>query len=236
MRTTSLILAALATSLAGTAQEKQKTIEGNGKTVTREVSVSSFDALTASGVYELKLKQGSKESVQIEADENLQDLFQVRNEGSRLVIDMKKMEKNTNLKSKNKMRVYVTFKKLKEIDLATVGNVSSESRLSFDDLEMTTRSVGQINLDLTANKLNLENRSVGNVTLQGKAQDAVVRNTGVGALEAGDFVVQTMNIQNSGVGSAEVNAARNLEVTDNQLGKVRNKGAAAAVNKNKVRL
>ena len=49
---------------------KKETIEGNGKMVTRDVSVSSFDALQASGVYELKLSQGSKESVKIEADEN----------------------------------------------------------------------------------------------------------------------------------------------------------------------
>lgn len=234
MRTTAFLLLAFTAASAAVAQEK-KTIEGNGKIITRDVSVSSFDALTAKGVYELKLRQGSKESVQIEADENLHDLFQVRNEGSRLVIDMKKMN-DVNLKSKSKMRVYVTFKKLKEIDLATVGNVSSESRLSFDDLDMTTRSVGQISLDLTANKLNLENRSVGNVTLQGKAQDAVVRNSGVGSLEAGDFVVQTMNIQNSGVGNTEVNAAKNLQVDDNDLGKVHNKGTAPAVKKNKVRL
>ncbi len=55
------------------AQDKQKeTIEGNGKLVTREIPVQSFDALKASGVYELKLAQGDKEEVKIEADENLQ--------------------------------------------------------------------------------------------------------------------------------------------------------------------
>jgi hypothetical protein len=48
--------------------KKQETIEGNGKLVTRDVTVTSFDALKASGVYELKLSQGDKETVKIEAD------------------------------------------------------------------------------------------------------------------------------------------------------------------------
>jgi len=234
----------LLTSLAGLffislshAQDdnKRETIEGNGKTVTRDVSVSSFNALQASGVYELKLSQGSKESVKIEADENLQPYFTVHNEGNKLVIDMEKL-KNKNLKNSGKMRVYVTFKNLKELDLKTVGNVSSEEQLSFDDLDLNTKSVGNVDLNLTAKKLDLENKSVGNVKLSGKADEAVVKNTGVGSLQAGNFVVQTMNIENTGVGSAEVNAEKDLKVKDNFLGKVKNKGNANIRRMNKVRV
>ncbi|HYK56519.1 MAG TPA: head GIN domain-containing protein [Flavisolibacter sp.] len=233
-----ILLVALAGILlhqASTAQEKQETLEGNGKLVTREVPVSSFDALKASGVYELKLSQGSKETVKIEADENLQELFQVRNEGNKLVIDMKKME-NKNLKSKNKMKVYVTFRKIKEMELSTVGNVGSEEQLAFDDLDMKNKSVGNVDLKLTANKIDLKNTSVGNVKLSGKAQDAVVKNSGVGSLEAGSFVVQTMNIENTGIGSAEVNAEKDLKVKDSFMGKVKNKGTAPVRKMNKVRV
>jgi hypothetical protein len=216
------------------AQDKdQKTIEGNGKLVTRNVDVKSFDALKASGVYELKLSQGATESVKIEADENLQELFHVRNDGSKLVIEMEKL-KNTNLKTKNKMRVYVTFKKLKDLELSTVGGVSSEERLAFDDLEFSNKGVGNVELNLTANKISVENKGVGNVVLSGKAQEAVFTNKGVGNFEAGDFVVQTVDIENNGIGSAEVNAEKGLKVKDNMMGKVKNKGAAPARRKNKV--
>lgn len=214
---------------------KRETIEGNGKSVTRDATVSSFSALQASGVYELKLSQGNKESVKIEADENLQQYFNVHNEGNKLVIDMEKL-KNKNLKNAHKMRVYVTFKSLKELDLKTVGNVTSEEQLSFDDLDLNTKSVGNVDLKLTAKKLDLENKSVGNVKLSGKADEAVVKNTGVGSFEAGNFVVQTMNIENTGVGSAEVNAEKDLKVKDNFLGKVKNKGNANIRRMNKVRV
>ncbi|MGN6399403.1 MAG: head GIN domain-containing protein [Flavisolibacter sp.] len=230
-----MALAGLALNPASRAQEKNETIEGNGNLVTKEIPVSSFDALKASGIYELKLSQGDKETVKVEADENLQDLFQVRNEGSKLVIDMKKLE-HKNLKSKNKMKVYVTFKKLNEMELSTVGNVASEEQLSFDDLIMENKSVGNVDLKLTANKIDLKNKSVGNVKLSGKAQDAVFKNSGVGSLEAENFVVQTMNIENTGIGSAEVNAEKNLKVKDSFLGKVKNKGNAPVRKMNKVKV
>ena len=228
-------VACLLITQAALAQKDRETIEGNGKLVTRDVTIGSFDALSAKGIYELKLAQASKETVKIEADENLQELIQVSNEGSRLVIRMKDME-NKNLKTKNKMRVYVTFKNLKEMELSTVGNVGSDEALSFDNLQLENKSVGNVDLKLTANKIDLKNKSVGNVTLSGKAQDAVVRNSGVGSLEAGNFVVQTMNIENTGVGNAEVNAEKDLKVKDSFLGKVKNKGGATVRKMNRVRV
>ena len=225
--------------LAGTiaAQEKKESIEGNGKLVTREVTVSSFDALKASGVYELKLSQGDRESVKIEADENLQQYFNVHNEGTKLVIDMDKLkDKNLQMHNKNQMKVYVTFKKLKEMELSTVGNVASEKSLSFQDLDLKNKSVGNVDLQFTANKLDMKNTSVGDVKLSGKAQNAVLKNTGVGSIQAGNFVVQTMNIENTGVGNAEVNAQKDLKVKDSFLGKVRNKGNAPTRRMNKVRV
>ncbi|MFL5740874.1 MAG: head GIN domain-containing protein [Flavisolibacter sp.] len=224
---------------AGTlaAQDKKESIEGNGKLVTREVPVSSFDALKASGIYELKLSQGDRESVKIEADENLQQYFNVHNEGTKLVIDMDKLkDKNLQMHNKNQMKVYVTFKNLKEMELSTVGNVASEKSLSFQDLDLKNKSVGNVDLQFTANKLDMSNTSVGDVKLSGKAQNAVLKNSGVGSLQAGNFVVQTMNIENTGVGSAEVNAQKDLKVKDSFLGKVKNKGNAPTRRMNKVRV
>ncbi len=228
-----LTIGAIFNQSATAQNSKSETLEGNGNLVTKDVAVSSFSELKASGVYELRLSQGDKESVKIEADENLQYLFEIKNEGNKLVIDMKKL-KNINLKSKNKMRVYVTFKSLTDIELSTVGNVKSEKELTFTDLELDSKSVGNIDLNFTANKLAVTNTSVGNMTLSGKAGSAIVKNSGVGNFEADDLVVQTMNIENSGIGNAHVNAEKELKVKDSFLGKVKNKGAAPMRKSNKV--
>ena len=230
-----LLMSALGLFLfsASKAQNDRETIEGNGKLITRDVPVKSFNELKANGVYELKLTQGDKEGVRIEADENLQEYFTVTNEGSKLIINTEKL-KDKNLKGKVKMKVYISFKNLKNLEIGTVGSVQSENQLAFDDLDFKNKSVGNVNLKLTANKFNMENKSVGNVELSGKAEVVTVKNNGVGSLDASDFIVQTMDIENSGVGNAAVNAQKTLKVKDSFLGKVSNKGAATARKMNKV--
>jgi hypothetical protein len=155
----------------------------------------------------------------------------VKNEGSKLSISMKK---DVNFSSKKGMKVYVTFKKLKSMELNMVGSLTSDNNLSFDDLDIKNKSVGAIDLTMTAQNLNVDNKSVGNINLNGKAESAVIINKGVGSIKAGDFVVQKMDIENSGVGSAVVNAEKELKVKDSFLGKVSNKGNAPVKRMNKV--
>lgn len=218
-------------SLLAQESKDKPAIEGSGNIITKEVPVTSFDQLDVSGIFNLMLTQGNKEEVKVEADDNLQSLFEVKNEGSKLTIGMKK---DINLKGKLKMKVYITFKSLKSMDLKTVGNVVSETNMNFNDLGINNKSVGNVDLKLTTQKLSIQNKSVGNVTLTGKADDVTINNKGVGSLHAAGFEVQKMDIDNSGVGSAEVNAAKELKVKDSFLGKVTNKGTATVRRMNKI--
>lgn len=45
-----------------------------------------------------------------------------------------------------------------------------------------------------------------------------------------------MNIENEGVGGAEVNAAKELKAKDSMLGRVKNKGAAPVRKNNRVEI
>lgn len=204
---------------------QRETIEGSGNVVTKEIPVKSFDALSAGGVFNLVLQQGTSEQVKIEAEDNLQPLFEVKNEGSTLEI---KMKKDVNLKHAKKMNVYVTFKNLKSLNISSVGNVTARGVLSFSNLSLENSSVGNVDLDLTTQIINVKNSSVGSLKLRGKADNAVIKSNSVGAIDASDFVVQVMDIQNDGVGGAQVNAVKELKVRDSFLGKVKNTGNAPA--------
>jgi hypothetical protein len=231
-----LMLVITAFSFSMQAQKNDKydnkdRIEGSGNVITKDISVNSFDELDASGVFNLQLSQGDKETLRIEADDNLMDLFIVENEGSTLTI---KMKKNSNFNSKKQLKVYVTFKTLKSMNLGMVGGTSSDEKLKFADLKLKNQSVGSVSLNMTLQTLNMENQSVGSVKLEGSAENAVVKNNSVGSINAGNFVVQKMDIENNGVGSATVNAEKELKYSDSFLGKVSNKGNATVKKKNKV--
>jgi hypothetical protein len=231
----------MGTAIITNAQE-HKTIEPSGNIITKDVSVQPFDAIRAEGLYELVLLQSDKESVKIEADDNLMYLFSVSNDGNTLVIDMPKL-KDQNLDFKNKkeeksirLKVYVSFKKLNSLDVGVIGNVSSKTPIKLDALEIDCKNVGNINLQLSVNTLTVHNKGVGNVTLSGNATKAEVTNAGVGQFEGEELVVQTMNINNSGVGHANVNVIKDLTIKDSFLGKVSNKGSAKTHSKEGVEM
>lgn len=212
-------------------KNEKKQVEGSGNIVTKDVTVQPFTELKASGVFSIYLEQGNTETVKIEADDNFQPLFEVKNEGSKLVIKMQD-DVNINTKKGTKgIKVYITFRTLKNMDISTVGNVSADKKLTFEDFFLTNSSVGSVSLNLSARKVTIKNESVGTVMLSGNADEAVIKNNGVGSLKAYDFVVQKMEINNDGVGSAEVNAEKELKVKDSFLGKVTNKGNAKRINK-----
>ena len=211
--------------------DKRERIEGSGNVISKDIPVKSFDHLTAHGVFSLQLSQGDKESVKIEAEDNLIDLITVKNEGSDLEIEMKK---DVNINSKKKMIVYVTFKSLKSMYLGMVGSTSSDEQLKFSDLKFKNQSVGSVNLNMALQTLNLENESVGSLKLKGSADNAIIKSNSVGSVQAGDFVVQKMDIDNNGIGGITVNAEKELKVSESFLGKVNNKGNATVKKKNKV--
>ncbi|PZR27219.1 MAG: hypothetical protein DI535_11230 [Citrobacter freundii] len=226
-----LMAAAFVLPFAVRAQDDKIEVTGSGNVVTRDVNVNSFSQLTVGGVFNVVLAQGNKEAVKVEAEDNLQDLITVNQSDNGLTVSMKK---NVNIKKSKKMTVYITFKQLKSIDLKTVGNVTTTGTLTFDNLKMQNQSVGNVELKLAAQKLNLDNHSVGNLELEGKADDAVISNKSVGNLHAANFVVQTIDMNNDGIGNAEVNAEKNLKLRSGGLGKVRNKGNGTVTKTNKV--
>src|SRR5262249_47549494 len=124
------------------------------------------------------------------------------------------------------LKVYVTFRNLKSLDVAVIGNVRGETIVKSDALAIESKNVGNIELKLSTQQLTVSNKGVGNMNLSGSAGNAEIRNGGVGQFEGEDLVVQTMNIDNSGVGHANVNVVKDLTIKQSFLGKVNNKGNA----------
>ncbi|MEO6406822.1 MAG: head GIN domain-containing protein [Ferruginibacter sp.] len=220
-----ILLAALglAVSFTATAQDRE-TITGSGKVETKTIIIKPFNEIKISGIFELVLSQG-EESLKIEADDNLQQYFTVKNDGNKLVVDMEKMD-HKNFKSSSKMKVYLSFKNLDAMDLKTIGNVSSNEPLKFDILKINSEAIGNIKLQVQAKKITVKNKGVGNITLTGNADDAEVSNSGVGSFAASDLVVQTMSIENSGIGSAHVNVVKSIQAKSTGMGSINNSGAA----------
>ncbi|MDJ1504207.1 head GIN domain-containing protein [Xanthocytophaga agilis] len=208
----------------------QDRIKGNGHIVEKTFSVSSFDEIKIEGVFTIHLTQGNTESVKIAIDDNLLQYITVENENDRLIV---KWTKNQHQSINNvKSDLYITFKNLQELNLNHVGKLQTTNTLKLQDLVVNVNSVGETNLTLNAQSLTIRHDGVGSLNLDGTAKEATIKCSGVGSLKAFDLVVDKLNLNCSGVGSAEVTAEKEISISASGVGGVRYQGNAKTLQLN----
>ena len=130
------------------------------------------------------------------------------------------------------MNVYVTVRDIDRLKISGVGNVETSETIRLKDLELRVKSVGNVDLDLEADKLYARLSSVGNVSLSGEIGKADIDNTGVGKLAAYDLHNEVLKLKASGVGKTEVYASKELAIKSTGVGNVYYKGDAVITDLN----
>ncbi len=202
-------------------------VEGNGKIVKKFYSVSSFDRIELNGIYNTVIKQGNTESVEIEADENLQQYLKPEVNDRTLQIEQ---TEGVSFKKNRKLNVYISFKNIDKIENNGVGNLSSDGTLDLNQLAISCNGVGNLELELKSSKLNLEMSSVGNIELSGSVTDGEFMLSGVGNIDAEDMKIENLKIENSGVGNAEVYVTGTIQPTVSGAGNIMCKGKPTVKN------
>lgn len=204
-------------------------LKGDGHVIKQEREIKPFTSLVLDGVFDAEIVQGDKEEVSVETDENLQEVIVVENQGDKLVL---KMKDKINMEKATKSVVYITLKNIDDLTVKGVGNVKSFNTLKLNSLKLTVKGVGDVNLGLACNNLDAKVSSVGNTSLAGNTGETQIVNSGVGSLHAFDLVARQLNLRNSGVGSAEVNATDEIQIESLGIGNVYYKGDAKVTRMN----
>ena len=199
-------------------------IRGNGNVTKQQRPVSTFDKIEiASGPFTVNLTQGDIESVEVEIDDNLQQYVEVRNEGNKLVLDVKnkiKFGKTT------KNNINVTFKNIDLLTVSGVSKVKTLNTLNCDVLTLTVSGVSDGEFEVSCEKLNATLSGVGNVVLRGNATEFSVRQSGVGNFNAKGLKADRVDVVNSGVGSVSVYASQELSMSNSGVGSITYSGDA----------
>ena len=197
MRKLKLLFSLLTLSLIFISSQSvfSQTVYGDGNVVKETRTLSSFNSIELNGVMNVFLKQGSNESAVIEADKNIIPYIvtKVNSDGELEISSIEKVD----IKKSTKLNVYITLKDINKLESNGVGNLTSESKLDLNDLEIENNGVGNIDLDVNCNKLELENNSVGNTTLSGNIDNVDIEHNGVGNIKAYDLRVRQSEMQRS---------------------------------------
>jgi hypothetical protein len=207
----------------------QKRIRGNGDVIVKVHDVKAFSELELSGILNVYIEQGDKESVTVETDENLHEYIIIENHGNSLIIDT---QERISIKQKREMNVYVTVRDINRLKISGVGYVETAEILRLKNLDLIIKSVGNVTLDLEADNLDARLSSIGNVSLSGKIGKAEISNKGVGKLAAYDLHNEVLKLRAAGLGKTEVYASKELAIKSTGVGNVYYKGDAVITDLN----
>jgi hypothetical protein len=193
---------------------------GSGNVITESRAVSNFNQIYLLGIGELIIKQGDKESFQIEAEDNVITLVETEVKNQILNIRFDNKNWQDNVVPTKPIKLFLTVKDLSLINLSGTGSISAGS-LQATNLEIISSGAGSIEIrNLAANRLTLNISGVGGCDLNGKVSEQSIYISGTGIYNAEDLESQKASITITGAGNAIIWAKESLEVVISGAGNV----------------
>jgi hypothetical protein len=197
-------------------------IDGNGVSSTQNRSVGDFHSINASGGMDVIVSQGPASSLKIEADENLLQYLETRNDGGRVEIYTRD---GFNLDPKAGITVYATAPDFKDITVSGSGKIKSTGKItSTNELNTGVSGSGDIIIEVDAPSVKTHISGSGSSTIKGTTKDFSADISGSGDVHCFDLMSENTEIDIAGSGNAEAYASKSLDVDIAGAGDVRYKG------------
>ncbi|MCB0544304.1 MAG: DUF2807 domain-containing protein [Saprospiraceae bacterium] len=173
---------------------------GNAQT-TDTRSLSSFDKIAVSGGFEtLILKEGSSESVTIEATGINADKIKTEVHGGTLEIGMKRGNHGH-----YKAKITVTYRSLKEIANSGSTDIEAVSVIKGERFEFAGSGSGDFKGSFDVDKLEIAISGSSDMKLNGKAQKQEIAISGSGDVDASGLKGKEASVAISGSGDVKLN-------------------------------
>lgn len=193
-----------------------RSVRGNGNVVKKERPAGYFDGVKVSTGIDVYLSQGNKESIIVEADENIHEYIvtEIRNGVLHVYFD------NVSIRNAEMKRVYVTMKDIRSLKTSSAGDIAGETPVKCDEIELESSSAGDLRLELYAQNVKVRISSSGNIRLSGEAVSLDAGLSSAGDLNAYNFTVKDAEVNVSSAGNAEIFVTRKLEAHSSSAGDI----------------
>jgi hypothetical protein len=235
-----LVMAVSATGCLGI-----RTVSGSGRVTEEEREVSGFTGVELATIGNLTIELGERESLHIEAEENLMRYLETEVRGETLIIDSRE---NVNLIPTRGVYFTLTVKELDTVVISGLGNVevpdlqaprfsveiSGGGNVDTEDLDVGTLEVdisggGDVDVEgLEGEALTVVISGLGDLHIEeGEVEEQEILISGGGNYRARGMDSAEAEVRLSGLGSATVRVRDNLKVTISGGGSVEYFGSPA---------
>ncbi|MBI3347141.1 MAG: DUF2807 domain-containing protein [Burkholderiales bacterium] len=201
-------------------------VNGNGDIATEARDTGAFDAVSLTGGFNVVIRQGQGNKVEVKADRNLLPYIETRvvegGKGRTLEIGPKK---GFNISTSNNPSLTLEMPALRAVAVAGSGMVKVEA-MKTGGVDAAIAGSGDIRFaNLDAERLGMKVSGSGDIVAAGRCASASVAIAGSGDVKAADLVAEDVKVTIAGSGDAQVNATRKLNVSIAGSGDVRYAGS-----------
>lgn len=194
------------------------TERGSGMIKTETRQVSDFRAVEISYPAEVTISQGAKESLTIEADDNVLPGLQTRVINNNLQIFYKTNDKV--VRPTKPVKITIVVKDLNQVDFESAGKLEIQG-LHTNSLDISVSGAGDLKLNnITAKALSVNLSGAGSMAATGTADNLDMNISGFGSFNGKDLQSQSASIGLSGAGSATVRVAEKLDAAISGAGSI----------------
>lgn len=184
--------------------------KGNGKVIKREIEVSSFLRLHISINGDTEIIQSDEEKVVIEADENLQDYFEVVNSGKTLYLTS---GNKLWIPVFTKLNVQVYCRQMNTLYNASRGDVTSENQLiCVDPFELKIHAQGDTKLNLKAPSIKVNAACQGDIVLKGECNELTIKNASQGDIDCKSMISNITTLSNASQGDVKLYSKEEISI------------------------
>lgn len=186
--------------------------------ITEEIDIGNITALSINGIIDLRLEQGDAPAMKIQGEQDAIDGVNIKTSDNRLEITYE-AESGLFLNVKTP-RITLTLTDLTDLEFDGVGNFVMDDDFTIDAIKIRGSGIGNIQLGMDAKSIDARFDMMGNVKLSGSADSMILRNDGVGQIDAGQLIVQNLDLTSSGIGRIDVHCENELSISVNGIGSV----------------
>lgn len=189
--------------------------------ITEKRSVNDFSELETNGGFEIMIKQGDENALEVQAPERYIDDLLTEVHGDRLVI---KMREDVHVTNFNNFKIWLTFRTLKEITSNGAAEIRSDHRLEVPSFSVKINGAAKIDLPVKCQFLEAIINGAGKLNFKGSATQANLTISGAGKMNLLGLEVKKMDVELSGAGNADVFVTGHLKASVSGVGTIRYKG------------
>lgn len=190
-------------------------IDGDGNVVNQTHTLPQFNQIEISGSFDVFLAQSDRQTVQVEADQNLHEYITLNVVNGVLTIGSERSIRRAQQKA-----IHIGFVDLERIKASGAVTIKGKTPITLDAFELSGRGASTVTLEMEALQFNAAFSGASTVNLSGQAENFDVELSGASSLRAFDLEAAHINIEISGAGDARITAHQTLNARISGAGSV----------------